>query len=84
MWAAPQENVVYTYDYRTWYSPDTGIVYYPNYAQTLYFEDIASIADPCERFAAQEAKLQEILAWPGVKIAGNNISIGNLPVPAAG
>ena len=36
MWAAPQENVMYT------------DVYYPapRYLQTLHFEDIASIADP--------------------------------------
>ncbi len=75
MWAAPQENVVHTDDYRTWYSPDTGIVYYPHYRQILSFEDIANILDPCERFVAEEAKLQEILAWPGVKIAGYHIYI---------
>jgi len=40
--------------------------------QTLYFEDIASIQDPCERFAAEEAKRQEILTWPGVKDAAYN------------
>ena len=76
MWAAPQENVIDTRVYD--YAP------YPYQMQTLYFEDIANIADPCERFAAQEAKLQEILAWPGVKIAGNGVFTGNLPVPAAG
>jgi hypothetical protein len=56
MWAAPQENV-----------RETSPVYYPNpsYTQTLYFEDIANIADPCERFAAEEAKRQETLTWPG-------------------
>ena len=59
MWAVPQENVV-----------ETSPVYYPypSYRQLLYFEDIASIADPCERFAAEEAKRQEILySWPGVE-----------------
>jgi hypothetical protein len=76
MWAAPQENVIDT----SVYEPTPTYFYY---MQTLYFEDIASIQDPCERFAAQEAKLQEILAWPGVKIAGNGIFTGNIPVPAA-
>ena len=77
MWAAPQENVVYTrvYDF-------TPIYIY--YMQELYFEDIANIPDPCEMFAAQEAKRQEILAWPGVKIAGNAYASYNFPVPAAG
>ena len=43
--------------------------------QVLYFEDIASISDPCERFS-EEAKRQEILySWPGVKYAEYN-SIG--------
>ena len=58
-----------------WYYADTGIVYYPipNGTQVLYFEDMASIADPCERFAAEEAKRQEILySWPGVKYASYN------------
>jgi hypothetical protein len=56
MWAAPQENV-----------RETSPVYYPNpsYTQTPYFEDTANITDPCERFAAEEAKRQEILTWPG-------------------
>ncbi len=76
MWAAPQENVVHSDVY--YYNP------VPYYRQILSFEDIASIPDPCERFAAEEAKLQEILAWPGVKDAGYNIPIGNIPVPAAG
>lgn len=64
MWAAPQENVVQT-------SP---IYYeYPSYMQLLRFEDIASIADPCERFAAEEAKRWEILySWPGLKYAEYN------------
>ena len=49
MWAAPQENVV-----------ETSPVYYPylSYGQLLYFEDIASIQEPCERFrrrGSQEA-----------------------------
>ena len=53
---------------------ETSPVYCPNpsYTQTLYFEDRANIADPCERFAAEEAKRQEILAWPGVKYACYN------------
>ena len=48
-----------------------GIVYYPilSSMQVLYSEDIASISEPCERFAAEEAKRQEILTWPGVKYA---------------
>ncbi len=85
MWAAPQENVVHTDDYRTWYSPDTGIVYHPDYRQYLRFEDIASIPDPCERFAAEEAKRMEISAWPGVESVGyNGIAIVDDPVePAA-
>lgn len=64
MWAAPQENVVHT-------SP---IYYdYPSYRQLLRFEDIASIADPCERFAAEEAKRWEIIySWPGVQYAEYN------------
>jgi hypothetical protein len=46
------------------YGPDSP------YMQLLRFEDIASIPDPCERFAAEEAKRQEILySWPGVKYA---------------
>ena len=77
MWAAPQENVIDT----SVYEPTPTYFYY---MQTLYFEDIASISDPCERFAAQEAKLQEILAWPGVKIAGNAYATYVTPVPAAG
>jgi hypothetical protein len=54
-----------------WYETDAGTLYYtiPNGMQRLYFEDIASIPDPCERFAAEEAKRQEILTWPGVKYA---------------
>lgn len=50
-------------------------VYYPgpNGTQLLYFEDIANIPDPCVRFAAEEAKRQEILySWPGVKYAAYN------------
>ncbi len=85
MWAAPQENVVHTDDYRTWYSPDTGIVYYPDYRQYLRFEDIASIPDPCERFAAEEAKLQEILTWSGVMGAHYDVYIPIVePATAAG
>lgn len=74
MWAAPQENVKSTSNNWGWYETDTGPVYYPipNGSQLLYFEDIASIADPCERFAAEEAKRQEILTWPGVKYASYN------------
>jgi hypothetical protein len=71
MWAAPQENVVYT----SAYTP----------SQLLYFKDIANISDPCERFAAEEAKRQEILYfWPGVQNAGYNPWQGVTPVPAAG
>ena len=58
-----------------WYYTDAGIVYYPipSGTQLLYFEEIASIPDPCERFAAEEAKRQEILySWPGVKYATYN------------
>src|ERR687897_341472 len=64
MWAAPQENVKDTFEHWGWYDTETGPVYYPiPYAsQVLYFEDIANITDPCERFAAEEAKLQEISA----------------------
>jgi hypothetical protein len=84
MWAAPQENVREISNNWGWYDTDTGSVYYPipNGTQTLYFEDIASIADPCERFAAEEAKRQKILySWPGVKYASyNGIAIIDDPV----
>jgi hypothetical protein len=60
MWVAPQENVLET---KPRYGPDS------SYRQLLYFEDIASIPDPCERLAAEEAKRQEILTGPGVKYA---------------
>lgn len=64
MWAAPQENVVHTYPRYGTDSP---------YLQLLRFEDIASILDLCERFAAEEAKRQEILYfWPGVRYATYN------------
>ena len=71
MWAAPQENVKRISNDWGWYETDTGAVYYPIHSgiQVLYFEDIASIPDLCERFAAEEAKRQEILTWPGVKYA---------------
>jgi hypothetical protein len=74
MWAAPQENVKETNNDWGWYYTDTGPIYYPipNGSQLLYFEDIASIPDPCERFAAEEAKRQEVLTWPGVKYASYN------------
>lgn len=75
MWAAPQENVKHTFEHWGWYYTDAGIVYYPypSDTQLLYFEDIANIADPCERFASEEAKRQEILySWPGVKYAEYN------------
>jgi len=79
MWAAPQENVKDNIDDWGWYYTDTGTVYYPipSGTQVLYFEDIASIPDPCERFAAEEAKRQEILTWPGVKYASYN-SLGTV------
>ncbi len=80
MWAAPQENVTENMNSWGWYETDTGTVYYPipNGSQLLYFEDIAGIPDPCERFAAEEAKRQEILySWPGVKDAEYN-SIGTV------
>ena len=79
MWAAPQENVTDTKNRWGWYETDAGTVYYPipSGRQALYFEDIASIPDPCERFAAEEAKRQEILTWPGVKYAEYN-SIGTV------
>ena len=79
MWAAPQENVKRTSNDWGWYETDTGTVYYPipNGSQLLYFEDIASIPDPCERFAAEETRRQEILTWPGVKYAEYN-SIGTV------
>jgi hypothetical protein len=83
MWASPQENVVHQFNNWGWYDTETGPVYYPipYEMQTLYFEDIASIPDPCERFAAEEAKRQEILTWPGVKYAGyNGIMIIDDPV----
>jgi hypothetical protein len=55
----------------------------PNGSQLLYFEDIASISDPCERFAGQEAKRQEILTWPGVKYAEyNSIAYVDKPEPS--
>jgi hypothetical protein len=74
MWASPQENVNHQFNRWDSYDTETGPVYYPIpiEMQMLYFEDIANIADPCERFAAEEAKRQEILAWPGVKDAGFN------------
>ena len=77
--AAPQENVTENMNYWDSYYTDTGPVYYPipNGSQLLYFEDIANIPDPCERFAAEEAKRQEILTWPGVKYAEYN-SIGTV------
>ena len=35
--------------------------------------ETSNISDPCERFAAEEAKGQEILySWPGVKYASYN------------
>jgi hypothetical protein len=80
MWAAPQGNVKENIDDWGWYETDTGTVYYPipSGMQVLYFGDIASISDPCERFAAEEAKRQEILySWPGVKYAEYN-SIGTV------
>jgi hypothetical protein len=79
MWAAPQENVTENMNSWGWYYTDTGTVYYPipNGQQLLYFEDIASIPDPCERFDAEEAKRQEILTWPGVKYAEYN-SLGTV------
>jgi hypothetical protein len=80
MWAVPQENVKSTSNDWGSYYTETGPVYYPipNGWQELYFEDIASIQDPCERFAAEEAKRQEILySWPGVKYAEYN-SIGTV------
>ena len=79
MWAAPQENVKETSNDWGWYETDTGTVYYPipNGSQLLYFEDIVSIPDPCERFAAEETRRQEILTWPGVKYAEYN-SIGTV------
>lgn len=74
MWAAPQENVKHQFNNWGWYDTETGPVYYPipYEMQTLYFEDIESIPDPCERFAAEEAKRQEILSWPGVEYAEYN------------
>ncbi len=74
MWASPQENVNHQFNEWGWYDTETGPVYYPIpiELQTLYFEDIANIADPCERFAAEEAKRQEILTWPSVEDAGYN------------
>jgi hypothetical protein len=79
MWASPQENVKEDIDDWGWYETDTGTVYYPipSGTQVLYFEDIANILDPCERFAAEEAKRQEILTWLGVKYASYN-SIGTV------
>jgi len=77
MWASPQENVIHQSNRWDSHDTETGPVYYPIpiEVQTLYFEDIASIADPCERFAAEEAKRQEILTWLGVKYAEYNILI---------
>jgi hypothetical protein len=75
MWASSQENARETSNIWGLILRGHGIVYYPipNGTQVLYFEDIASIADPCERFAAEEAKRQEILySWPGVKYANYN------------
>lgn len=86
MWSSPQENVYHQFNKWGWYDTETGPVYYPIpiEAQTLYFEDIANIADPCERFAAEEAKRQEILTWPGVEYAGYNYYQYVTPAPAAG
>jgi hypothetical protein len=67
MWAAPQENVV-----------ETSPVYYPylSYGQLLYFEDIErAFRNRARGFAAEEAKRQEILTWPGVRYASYNITI---------
>lgn len=72
IWAAPQENVV-----------DTD-AYTPYYDQLLYFEDIANISDPCERFAAEEAKRQEILTWYGMESVGYDALSYNIPATVAG
>ncbi len=56
--AAPQENVVETFD---------GIL-----AQHLVFEDIKNISDPAARLAAEEAKRQELAARSGVAYAEYN------------
>ncbi len=56
--AAPPENVAGTLD---------GIL-----AQHLVFEEIKNIPDPAERFAAEEAKRQELSARPGVDYAEYN------------
>lgn len=50
------------------------VLYYSGEIQTLHFEEIASIPDPCERLAAEEAKLQEVRTWPEVRAAGFNNS----------
>ena len=44
--------------------------------------ETSNISDPCERFAAEEAKRQEILySWPGVKYASyNGLQYSNDPV----
>lgn len=63
MLAAPQENVVETFPRYGWDSP---------YIQLLRFDDIASIEDPYERLIAEDAKGQEILAWPGVRSVSMN------------
>jgi hypothetical protein len=83
MRAAPQDNAKSTTNNWGSYYADTATVYYSisSGTQVLYFEDIASIANPCERFAAKEAKRQEIWTWPGVKHAEyNSISILEDPV----
>jgi hypothetical protein len=74
MLAAPQDNVISTSDNSGWYYLDEGIVYYPTlvYRQTLHFEDIASIPDPCERFAARKRSARRYASWPGVKYAEYN------------
>lgn len=48
------------------------VLYHSGEMQTLRFEEIASILDPCERLTAEEAKLQEIRTWPEVRAVGFN------------
>ncbi len=61
MLAAPRENVVETIPL-----PPT------IFLQRLRFDEIANIADPEERLAAEEAKRQELLSLPGVKYVEYN------------
>ena len=81
MWAAPQDNAKCTWNDRGSYYADMGTVYYTirNGTQVLYLEDQASSAKQCERFAAEKAKSQEILARREVRHPATSLAILQLP-----